>query len=272
MSNLQLRIVSAIVLIGIVLLPTWYGGWPFRLLAAAIGALVFHEWMTVAKITRDGALTVAGWILVGIALAALVAGVEAWIVLLLAAVPSLLFLAFGTFRPMAGNCGFGMAYATLPAIALALLRGSDAAGLTAIIFLFAVVWTTDILAYFVGRAVGGPKLAPSISPGKTWSGAIGGAVSAVIAGLIVALVTGHAAPMLLAVLALVVSAVSQVGDLFESAFKRRHGVKDSSNLIPGHGGVMDRVDGLVAAAVALYLAGWVLGGPLAAPSTALFGG
>ena len=163
----------------------------------------------------------------------------------------------------------GVGYAVLPAIALALLRGDTLSGLLAVVFLFAVVWATDILAYFVGRAIGGPKLAPSISPGKTWSGAVGGAVAGVVAGILAAQIAGEPSLVLLGWLALLLSVGSQAGDLFESAFKRRHGAKDSSNLIPGHGGVMDRVDGLVAAALALYLAGWFLSGP-DNPSAGLF--
>ncbi|TIT51073.1 MAG: phosphatidate cytidylyltransferase, partial [Mesorhizobium sp.] len=116
---------------------------------------------------------------------------------------------------------------------------------------------TDISAYFVGRAVGGPKLAPSISPGKTQSGALGGAVGGVVAGLLLAATAGAGNLAVLGVVALVLSIVAQAGDLFESWVKRRHDRKDSGTLIPGHGGVMDRVDGLVAAAFALYVIGWI---------------
>jgi phosphatidate cytidylyltransferase len=121
------------------------------------------------------------------------------------------------------------------------------------IFIFAVVWATDILAYFTGRAIGGPKLAPRISPGKTWSGAIGGAVSGVIAGVAVFLSHFSLDDVRIPLLALALSVASQIGDLFESYMKRRFGVKDSSRLIPGHGGVMDRVDGLVFACFAALL-------------------
>lgn len=260
MSNLQLRIVSGVILAVVVLAITWSGGLPFRLLSAAIGALVFHEWTTISGLRRDLPLFAAAWILVGIALVALVAGLGGYPMLLLAAGPTLFVLAVGQIRALGRLAATGMAYALFPAIALAFLRGGDPAGLVAILYLFAVVWGTDIFAYFVGRAVGGPKLAPSISPGKTRSGAVGGAVAAMLAGFAVAWYAGHPAPLWMALLALPLSAISQVGDLFESAFKRRYGVKDSGNLIPGHGGVMDRVDGLVAAAVALYLAGWLLAG------------
>jgi phosphatidate cytidylyltransferase len=172
--------------------------------------------------------------------------------------------------------GFGLAagvgYAAIPALALAFLRSSDMAGLWAILFLFACVWATDIAAYFAGRAIGGPKLAPSISPSKTWSGAIGGALAGAVAGVIVALAGPSSLSIAIATLiAVAVSVVSQFGDLFESAYKRHHGAKDSGRIIPGHGGVMDRVDGLVAAAVVLYLAGAALSGP-DNPAAGLFAG
>ena len=272
MSNLQLRIVSGVILAIVVLGLTWLGGWPFRLLAALIGALIFHEWTSVSGLLRrDRPLFGAAWLLVAIALAALVAGVEGTVVLILALVPTLFIAATSFARPLGGLAALGMAYALLPAISLAFLRSDTVSGLIAILYLFAVVWATDILAYFVGRAIGGPKLAPSISPGKTWSGAVGGAVAAIIAGFAVALAVGHPQPILMAALALPLSVLSQAGDLFESGFKRRYGAKDSGNLIPGHGGVMDRVDGLVAAALALYLAGWAIAGP-AMPSAGLFPG
>ncbi|MFC6490689.1 phosphatidate cytidylyltransferase, partial [Nitratireductor sp. GCM10026969] len=124
--------------------------------------------------------------------------------------------------------------------------------------------------FFVGRALGGPRLAPAISPGKTWSGAIGGALGGLAAGLAVAgFDSGEPALLWGGLVALALSVVSQAGDLFESALKRRHGVKDSGRLIPGHGGVMDRVDGLVAAALLFYLLGALLSGPNT-PAAAFF--
>jgi phosphatidate cytidylyltransferase len=130
----------------------------------------------------------------------------------------------------------------------------------AILFLFSVVWATDILAYFVGRAIGGPKLAASISPNKTWSGAVGGTIAAVVAGLVIISAFGGTATVALGLIALVLSIVSQGGDLFESRLKRVCDVKDSSALIPGHGGVMDRLDGFIVAAAAAVLIGVVRAG------------
>ena len=154
--------------------------------------------------------------------------------------------------------GAGVLYAGALVVGVNLLRASPAYGLPAILWLFAVVWGTDVLAYFGGRLIGGSKLWPSVSPGKTWSGAIVGAVAGALLGSLVAAVAtpGGARFLPMTMLGLVVSVVSQLGDLFESAMKRRAGVKDSSRLIPGHGGLMDRLDGFIAAtAVAAILAG-----------------
>lgn len=149
----------------------------------------------------------------------------------------------------------GLAYAVLAVLALLLLRADPADGRAALVFLLAVVWSSDIGAYAAGRLVGGKRLAPAISPGKTWSGAVGGLLAAVAAGVAVALVWhGRAGPAMGA--AAVLGVASQLGDLGESAAKRHYGVKDSGRLIPGHGGLLDRLDGLMAAA--LVAGAWVL--------------
>nr|WP_314095229.1 phosphatidate cytidylyltransferase [uncultured Shinella sp.] len=252
-TELRLRIFSGIVLAAVVLAATWYGGLAFRLLAAAISVLVYYEWSTITRLPdSDFRGNAFGW--------ATVAGIAGLVIfgfdelalpaLLTATVLSVLYALAVTKN---GWLAGGIVYSGLTAISLAAIRGDTGEGFAAMIFIFAVVWATDILAYFVGRAIGGPKLAPPISPGKTWSGAIGGAVSAVIAGTLV-----HAAffplnGLWIPVIALVLSVCSQIGDLFESFIKRRFGVKDSSRLIPGHGGVMDRVDGLVFACFAAFL-------------------
>jgi phosphatidate cytidylyltransferase len=142
----------------------------------------------------------------------------------------------------------GLLYAGAVLLGPILLRRDPDWGFVAVIFLFTIVWTTDVLGYFVGRTLGGPKLAPSISPKKTWSGAVGGALSAVVAGVIVGCIAGLDNPAAVAVVALFLSAIAQIGDLIESAVKRRFGAKDAGYLIPGHGGLMDRLDGFLAAA------------------------
>jgi len=154
----------------------------------------------------------------------------------------------------------GVAYAGLMLAATLVLRGDAVYGFAAFVFLFAVVWMTDIAGYFAGRAFGGPKLAPRVSPKKTWSGAIGGTLVAVLAALLVAMLAGVGTGAAIGALALVLSIASQAGDLLESAFKRRFDAKDASQLIPGHGGVMDRLDGFVTAVIAAALIGLMRGG------------
>jgi len=161
-------------------------------------------------------------------------------------------------------CAAGLLYAGALLIAPVILRSDIALGLAAILFIFAVVWFSDIAAYFAGRAIGGPKLMPRVSPNKTWSGAIGGTICAIaIAALLPRILAAGAPaqfavaiklvhPAVLALLGLMLSIFAQLGDLLESWIKRRFGAKDASHLIPGHGGVMDRLDGFWAAAVAAW--------------------
>jgi phosphatidate cytidylyltransferase len=139
----------------------------------------------------------------------------------------------------------GLLYAGALAASVGLLRASPSFGMAAILWLFAVVWGADIAAYFAGRLIGGPRLWPSVSPGKTWAGAIAGAFAGAVLGLMLAAWTNRVAALFWLGLATVI--VSELGDLFESALKRRFGVKDSSGLIPGHGGLMDRLDAFTAA-------------------------
>jgi phosphatidate cytidylyltransferase len=161
----------------------------------------------------------------------------------------------------------GLLYAILPMAALVWLRSDPAFGLAAVLYLFAVTWTTDIASYAVGRLIGGAKLAPRISPNKTWSGFIGGVLAAGLVGYAFALVLGGTAPARLALISLLLALACQAGDLVESAVKRHFGIKDMSHLIPGHGGVLDRVDGLLFAALLAALVA-LLRGP-ADPAQAL---
>ncbi len=149
----------------------------------------------------------------------------------------------------------GVAYAGATLLGPALLRRDSEWGLTALLFLFATVWITDIFAFFCGRAIGGVLLWPRVSPNKTWAGAIGGLAGGVAAGVAVAYASGIGKLGMAAVMALLLSVLAQAGDLFESAVKRRFGAKDASRLIPGHGGLMDRLDGFLVAAFAALLIG-----------------
>lgn len=252
-SELRLRILSGIVLAIVVLAATWFGGLAFRLLASAIGLLVYYEWSTITRMPEtDFRANAFGWLSVGIIALLVVFGIDELALPVLIGA-TLIGIIYSLALRGSGWLAGGIVYSGLTIISLAAIRGDTANGFAAMIFIFAVVWATDILAYFIGRAIGGPKLAPPISPGKTWSGAIGGAISAVIAGTLVHMIFFPLNGLWIPMIALVLSVFSQVGDLFESFIKRRFGVKDSSRLIPGHGGVMDRVDGLVFACFAAFL-------------------
>lgn len=247
MSNLQLRILTAVVLAPVTIWLIWLGGVSFQLFAIAIGFAIYYEWITLSasKQNRTGLLT--GW-LVLIAVA----------VLMMLQIPPLQIFAIlaagAVFLIQRANwSASGLLYAGLPMVSLAMLRGDTASGLIAIIYLFALVWATDIGAYFTGRSLGGPKLAPRFSPNKTWSGAIGGVVAAIIAAAAVSYYSFDRINYVLVLLAIALSIASQLGDLGESWVKRRFNAKDSGKLLPGHGGVMDRVDGLIIAAVVLYI-------------------
>lgn len=254
MSNLAVRVWSALVLGTLFGLVTIAGGIPFVMFVALMACVFWVEWTDMKMPGSDDRLQSTG-ILALIGLAVVVVFIPATFqVFALLAVLVLFAAAAMGLRDTRAVGGF--IYAALLLTSLGLLRGPWGfhPGLVAIIFLAAVVWATDIGAYFVGRGVGGPKLAPLVSPNKTIAGALGGLGSAVIAALLVHLLFGVSSWVAAVVLAVLLSLLSQAGDLFESWLKRRAGVKDSGRVIPGHGGVMDRVDGLVFAAFGLWLA------------------
>ncbi|MEK1891188.1 MAG: phosphatidate cytidylyltransferase [Phyllobacterium sp.] len=260
LSNLQKRILSAIVLIIIAVAMTWMGGFTFGLLASAIGISVFYEWQLITMSRSTPLTRRLAWISLLLLVVVLLFAQDTFVIMAILFGGAFIIAMLGGrqegYWPAAG-----LIYAGFPCIALTLLRGDSGDGFAAILFLFAVVWATDIFAYFNGKALGGPKLAPRFSPNKTWAGAIGGAAAGVAAGVACAAFIGPAGGVPIPFIALLLSVVAQMGDLAESWMKRKFGVKDSSQLIPGHGGVMDRVDGLVAAAALLYVIGAVLVSP-----------
>ena len=251
--ELRLRIISGIILAAIVLAATWYGGLGFRVLAAAIGLLVYYEWSMMTDLHgRDPQGNALGWLGLVLIAGATVMDASVYSMEVLAAFVVVAAVIVAV-RQKSWWLPGGIFYSGLTVIALAEIRDDGLRGFVLMLFVFATVWATDIFAYFVGRAIGGPKLAPRISPGKTWSGAIGGAIAAVIVGTAIVWRYFLADGLWIPALALMLSICSQIGDLFESFVKRRFGVKDSSHLIPGHGGVMDRVDGLIFACFAAFL-------------------
>lgn len=270
MSELGLRTISGIIMAAVFLFAVYIGGGLFAALMGAVSAIIWSEWTNIMMPEGDDRAKLIGFISVAAMTLALLLFSGTFLFLALIAIfgiaSGLLLSWIGGTRGVAGilyACGF--------LIAMVSLRGSfeNTAGMVAIVYLCITVWFTDIGAYFVGRAVGGPKLAPAISPNKTISGAMGGIIVAAFGAWVIIILADLQFQGGLLLLAIVLSAVSQSGDLFESWIKRRSGVKDSGYIIPGHGGIMDRVDGLLFAAIALWILSVVINGFIA-PASALF--
>jgi phosphatidate cytidylyltransferase len=256
-GELGKRVASAVVLAALAVGAVAVGGWPFTLFWAAAALGIFWEWNAIVASSAIAVLAAGA---TAIAIAAIAAGIGSFAAALLALMIGALVAGLLSSPGRRAWGGSGVLYAGTALLAPVLLRRDEELGIVAIIFLFAVVWSTDILGYFVGRAVGGPKLAPRVSPTKTWSGACGGAAGAVVAAMVVMLGAGMRPLVEVGVIALALSIISQAGDLFESAVKRHFGVKDASHLIPGHGGLMDRLDGFIAASGVAALLGLARGG------------
>ena len=238
--------------------------WTFALLTAAGAVLMALEWRDLITARFDRAAgNLAGMAAGGAAVLVILMMAMGWaeLALLLALICA---STSGLIATIAGGAAFwtiiGVLYLSLPMLALVWLRALPENGLAMTIWLLMVVWAADIVAYFAGRGIGGPRLAPSISPGKTWSGFFGGMAGAVLIGAVVTTVNGPFRLMTEIVVAIMIAIAAQIGDLAESALKRRAGVKDAGTLIPGHGGVLDRVDGLLFAAPVLAVIALLAGG------------
>ena len=221
-SNLILRVISSAVLAPIAIVVAWVGGATFVVFWTVAASVVLWEWSALVKNSSRGRTRNLGW--------------------------------------FAGWMVAGLIYAGALLLGPISLRRDPALGFEAILFLFAIVWTTDVVAYFAGRTLGGPKLWPALSPKKTWSGALGGTLGGVAAGLVVVKVMGLVIAPMLVIVAVGLSILAQAGDLLESSIKRRFGAKDASQLIPGHGGLMDRLDGFLTAVAAAVMVGLLRGG------------
>ncbi len=257
-NNLALRVASALVMAPLALAAAWYGGWPFALFWGLAAIAVMWEWITLVAGPGQRLTFGAGALALALATFAGWRNHPAAAMLLVGA--GALAGAVTAPRGRRGWVAGGMLYAGIMLLAPLFLRRDPTYGFAAIVFLFAVVWASDILAYFGGRTFGGPKLMPAVSPKKTWSGAICGTLGAV--GIAAAGAAWFQSDEVGAVagLAFVLSVASQAGDLLESGIKRHFGAKDASQLIPGHGGVMDRLDGFWAAALVGCLIGLSRGG------------
>ena len=237
----------------------WFGG----LILVCCGLLVLEWGRLCGFASSPGAVFVSQAAVLGAVLAATLHRVDLGFMVLaagLAAVP--VYVWVGRRELRAGGTGTpwivgGILYLGLPAMILVWIRND--LGLWAALWLFAVVWATDIGAYAFGRLIGGAKLAPRISPNKTWAGLVGGMVCAAAVGAGFAVASGSRATMVLTMVSAALASVAQGGDLFESWVKRRFHVKDSGRIMPGHGGLLDRVDGLLAVAVVVALIGYLDG-------------
>jgi phosphatidate cytidylyltransferase len=256
-SALGSRVVVGVFLAVLAVIDIWFGGIAFALMIWAGVSLIFWEWSVMHRTPRrwraGGLLALAAASL----LAHLARPLPA-LMLLLAAVVALIALSMMVRASGKRWLSTGLVYAGVPAVALIWLR-QQPDGFALVIGTMGVVWATDTCAYFAGRAIGGPKLWPALSPNKTWAGLGGGMAGAALFAIGWALATGWPTPWpLLALVGAMLAAAAQAGDLFESWLKRRAGVKDSGTLLRSHGGIMDRVDGLVP--VSVLVAAWVAHG------------
>jgi phosphatidate cytidylyltransferase len=255
--NLWLRVASAAILAPLAIGAAWLGDWPFTVFWGLAAVAVWWEWIGLIEPSGRNVLLATGicaLVLQGI----LFESGHASIALMIVALGVLAgIVTAGRRAPAVAG---GLVYASALLMATIIVRSDDGYGFAAIMLLFAIVWGTDIGGFFAGRAFGGPKLAPAISPKKTWSGAIGGTIAGIAAATGIALTFSLPKPVMIGIVALILSMASQCGDLFESWLKRHFDVKDSSGLIPGHGGVMDRLDGFIFAVAAAALIGVARGG------------
>lgn len=240
-SNLRLRMIASVGMIAIAVVALMAGGVLFWLLAVVVSLFMMAEWATLSGATprekRIGqfALSVP---LALMAPASLILETRDFFTLGLLAGAAFFVVIVTRRRQLAG----GVLYCGLPVLALMVLRRQED-GMVYTLWALALVWATDIGAFFAGRTIGGPKLAPRVSPSKTWAGLIGGVLLAAL--LAVALHVGYGLPIRLMLATPLLAGLAQAGDLYESWIKRRAGVKDSGNVLPGHGGVLDRLDGVV---------------------------
>jgi phosphatidate cytidylyltransferase len=254
--NLLMRVMAALVLAPLAIAIAYAGGWLWAALVTLVAIGLYVEWLMIVGGAREKRVVASGVAALAIAGFCLASGrLDASLVVLALGLGAVALLSPERRQWTAT----GFVYAAAAQVASILVRFDQTSGFAALMLVLLVVWVTDIGGYFAGRGLGGPKLWPRVSPKKTWAGAIGGfAASLVIAAGAVALGAGKTGPLLL--LGAALSIASQLGDLFESAVKRRFGVKDSSHIIPGHGGLLDRLDGFVAAVVLAAIFGVLRGG------------
>ena len=254
--------ISALVLAPVALAVALLGGWGLAVFVAAAAVLMCLEWSRLTGVDRPLWAPAA---MIAAELAAMLAAALAAFGLAVALIgaAAAVMTASGLAERRSAWLSAGILYVGLPCVALLWLRSLEPWGLETVLWLLVLVWTVDIAAYFAGRAIGGPKLAPRISPNKTWAGLGGGVATAILVGIGAAALTGAKTVPLVA-LSAGLAIVEQAGDLMESAIKRHFHLKDAGRLIPGHGGLLDRVDGLIATLLTVAALAIAFGGsPLA---------
>ncbi len=250
-SDLAIRSASALVLAPLAIVDVWAGGYWFSLFIILLGIMMAREWVSIVHGDDSKQFLIHA---AAVVLAATLSPVEA--VFLLIPLILSITLALGSRKPLSFWSFVGVPYIALPVFAFVILRADEFWGLKAIIWCLVIVWAADTLAYFSGRLIGGPKLVPKLSPKKTWAGMGGAIVGAAIASAVFSAVCELPLMPLMA-LAAQLAVIEQGGDIFESALKRHFNIKDSGDLIPGHGGVLDRVDGLLAVVSIAGLLGYL---------------
>jgi len=249
--NLKLRILSGAVMAGIAFGLAYAGLKPFAVLVLVVALFVSWEWGHMVRgVGADLAFFIHATAVTGAILLATAGYAALGGAVLVTAAIILIPLVFGRGARLSA---LGVFYVGLPAISLLWLRSDEPYGFAVVLLIFAIVWSSDIAAFAAGRTIGGPKLWPRISPNKTWAGLIAALAAGAVAALIVVPLVADASPLRLVLTGLGLSLVAQLGDLAESGLKRLFGLKDASDLIPGHGGFMDRMDSIVAVAVAAAL-------------------
>jgi phosphatidate cytidylyltransferase len=268
-ADFRLRLVVGAVLAIAAVGFTLLGGLWFELFWGAAFAAVAYEWQSIVEAQRP-VLRIAAAVLaaiVSVILSVTLGPVSALMFAFLAAV-AVAWLGAQENGRFSFLSGAGVLYASVPAAVLVWIEVAPVYALATIVFVFAVVWSADIGAFVAGRLLGGPKLWPRISPKKTWSGFAGGTLAGTVLPLLAVALTGVLPSLWLAAVAAFLAVVSAAGDLFESWLKRKFDVKDSSKLVPGHGGVMDRLDGFIAVLLAL---GAISAATGMSPAEAIFG-
>ena len=262
-DSFRVRALSAVALGPLVLLAAYVGGFFFDIALAAMAGVAMWEWIRlVAPDCRASVSLFAQASLLAVLIVARLIGPWESLAVLSVLVAALWIAATLARLPYRWTVTAGLPYVGLACISFVWLRHQSADGQWLTLWVLIAVWATDVGGYLVGRSVGGYRLAPRISPNKTWSGLAGGVLAATVAATIVAMLAGARSPGIAACLGAVCALIAQGGDLLESAVKRHYGAKDSGGLIPGHGGMLDRVDGVMAAVPVLAVFHATVGGDL----------